>query len=593
MRARLLAALAIAAAAVAVAVVAPDIHTAGDFVETDVLDLGTTSPTPGARTRGGVRQNGNGYVAAPDRRALASVPVDMPAARGGHVLLRVWAYAYPRIPTSVRLRLADGRTRELGRPGHWNGKTFDLTQVPAGRARLEARTVNSTPSRALFLDRVTVERGPDSARSAASPWAVGLMVALVVLALLALARRLERHWPLAALLGGASVLLWHDARALELQPLSGGPETTWHAARAASWLGFHDGLLWGSWERLSSLTVQLFHALTPLVGTASAGVHSAGVFAAVLALAALYALGNRAAGRLGAVAMVMVALATGPFRDAALAGSPVPVIVLAGALFAYGLHACLAEASTQAMLLLGAGSFLVALAAPVLLPGVVAVTAIVALAYAPAGRRLRGLAAGFLAIAVLLIPHAVSTADQNGGDLFADMSAQATYARNVEFAGRGHGAPSPVQFEQHPYGGDPVSLPAYLFGDHSAWQVVGGALHGAQKALFGLSGGGLAGALGFALAALGVLYLLIVPRLRMLALLPLLACAPTLFFVDRGAISEMAGIGAAWPGLLTGVGLLGYALTGLLAPAARRSRGRLAAADARRKVALSAAEGDG
>jgi hypothetical protein len=294
------------------------------------------------------------------------------------------------------------------------------------------------------------------------------------------------------------------------------------------------------------------------------------VLVLLIALAAVYAFGYRAAGRLGAIVSISVAIAAAPLRDAALAGTPLPVLVLAAALFGYALHACLAEATPFAITLLAAGVALLTLADPVWLPGALVSLAVVALVCAERARRVRVLGIGLLATALLLTPHLASTASQNDGSLFANMSARAIAARNAEFVGQGHGAPTPVQYADDPLSGEPVTIAEYLFGDHSISQVVGGVLDGAQEsfAAWGESGSsGIAGAIAFALVILGGLYVLVLARLRLLVLLPSLVVAPSLFIVSRTEADPLAGGAALWTCLLVCAGILAYATEQLARPA--------------------------
>lgn len=566
---RVVTGLLVLAAVAAAILVGPDIHSDGDITEVDPLELGVQSPIL-AQTTGRIDQDEHGYRVLSGGRGTATVPFVLPDPGDGRTLLRIWAYAPDGVSTAVALQFAKGSERFLGRPKQWVGKSFDVTdEARGGSVRIVARSVNRTDEPVLFLDRIAPVAAPASARATASAWSVGLLVALLAAALLALAARFRTHWPLPLLLGGAAALLWADVPSLSLEPLSPDVAPTWNAVRDASWFGFHDGLFWGSWELLSSLTVQFFHALTPFVGTAPVSARSAGIFVGLLALAAVYALGNRAAGRLGAVVATCLALASDAFRDAAVAGTSLPVLILAAALFGYALHACLAEASIPAILLLAGGVALLAIAEPTWLPGGLGALVLVALAYAPEGQRLRGLGAGLLAVAILLIPHWASTADQHEGSMFADMSARATYARNVEFLDGGHGAPTAVEFSRDPISGRPVTLSGYLLRDHSVSQATGGVLAGGHQAFSAIArrdASGILGLLAFVVLLLGAVYVLILPRLRALVLLPPLIAAPTLFFADREAMSAFAAAAPMWPALFAVGGILAYAVVKLARP---------------------------
>ena len=196
--------------------------------------------------------------------------------------------------------------------------------------------------------------------------------------------------------------LWHEIAGAAFLPLALDSAATWQAATSASWLGLHDGALWGSWTGLSSLAVQLAHAFTPIVGTGSSSARAAALPTALLALAAIYALVARAAGRAAALLALVLALAAGGFRADVIAAAPLPALVLAGAVFGYALHACIARATTAAIAVLGAAAALLAIAEPAWGAGALAAVVVVALARAPSGSRLRLAGAGLLAAAVCL-----------------------------------------------------------------------------------------------------------------------------------------------------------------------------------------------
>jgi hypothetical protein len=319
------------------------------------------------------------------------------------------------------------------------------------------------------------------------------------------------------------------------------------------------------------LVVQLFHALIPLTGTAAVSARTASMVIALVALAAIYALGHRAAGRLGALAALGAAVAAAPLRDAAVAGDALPVLVLSGALFVYALHAALAQATRPAMVTLAAAAALVALADPAWLPGAVLVVVLVALLRAGTAGRRRAVGAGLLTLALLLAPHVASTADQNAGRPFADLSARAITARNAEFEPGTHGAPTAGQLTRDPLSGDRVSLASYILGDHSAGEVADGVASGANDAAGAYAargGAGLLASLALALVAIGTLYLLVVPRLRLMVLLPPLITIPALFIADRGGEDAAAAAAVAWPAFLAAGAMGAYAVAQLLRPLA-------------------------
>ncbi|MGH2917268.1 MAG: hypothetical protein ACRDLS_01515, partial [Solirubrobacteraceae bacterium] len=258
---------------------------------------------------------------------------------------------------------------------------------------------------------------------------------------------------------------------------------------------------------------------------------------------------------------VLLAAGAAELHDAVLDGAPLPALVLAGALFGYALHACLAEATRPAIVMLGAAAALLALAEPAWLPGALVVLLIVALTRAVRPHRLKIAGAGLLAVLVCLVPHLASTASQNEGRPFADMDARAVTARNAEFAGDGHGAPTAVELSRDPLSGRPVDLAGYLFSDHSASQFAGGALAGGQDSITAFNqtaDAGVLGILAFVVAAAGALFVLLLERLRLLVLLAPLVVAPTLFIAANTAADPAAAGAVLWPVMLACAGILAY-----------------------------------
>jgi hypothetical protein len=400
----------------------------------------------------------------------------------------------------------------------------------------------------------------------AQGWMVGLWLALIVSTVLLTTNRVRRHWMLVFITGAGGYFLWRAIPGMSLNRLDGQAALIWPAVQKASWLGFHNGLWWGSWVGVSSLTVQLFHAVTPLVGTGSAGALGAGALLGIAAVIAIYAVGNRVAGRRGAGIAAVSALVADSFRLEVGVGTSIPVLALAATLFLYAVHVCLTRTTRQEIILLAGAGSLMCLADPTWIPGVVIAIVVMALAYAPAGQRMRVLGVGLLALALLTLPNRTSTADQNGGDPLADINHEIRFARNVEFAGQSrYGAPSLAAFKRDPTGtGNPVGLGDYLFVDHSVPVAVGATLTGGYKAISSFAvreETKLAGLLVFVLMVGGLAYLLILPRLRMLFIIPLVVSAPSLFLASRHAILPFeAGMGI-WPSLLVGSGVLVYAIS--------------------------------
>lgn len=265
------------------------------------------------------------------------------------------------------------------------------------------------------------------------------------------------------------------------------------------------------------------------------------------------------------------AFAAPPFRDAATSGAETVVTILAAAVFAYAVHAALAEASTAAIVLVAAGGALAVLADPLWLPGVVAALLILGLLYGRAGNRTKVISVGLLVLALLLAPNRLSVADQNHSDVVADLRSAAATARVLE--GRSE-TPRLDDFAR-PTAPDSssVGLLEFIFGDHSFAVVVGATLEGVADVLgaFGeIDDPKLLAALGFVLSVAGFAYLLILPRLRMLALLPALLAFPELFFTGRGVWPPFLAGAAIWPAFVAGAGLVVYVALAVCGPAVVR-----------------------
>ncbi len=567
-------------------VVGPGMHARGTLVEDRVLELGAAAATnPAAQIRGPVTEDVDGYRVGGGGEAVVVLPLNLPAPGDGRTLLRVWAYGPQGVRTTAVLRAADGSERSLGRATNWVGETFDVTSAArVGTVQLRVRAENSTAQPILFLDRVAPIAAPGSLEVTAPAWSVGLFVLLAAAALLELAGRWRRHWMLPLILAPTAALVWAQIAGKSYEPLAGDSAATWDAVREASWLGFHDGVLWGSWTSVSSLAVQVFHAFTPLVGTAPVSARSAAMLTGLLAIGAIYALAYRATGRAGAGLAALLAVCAIGFTDATIAGTALPVLILAGAIFGYALHACLAAATPLAIGTLGGAAALCALAEPTWLPGALLVVAIVAFVCAERPERLKVAGVGLLTAAVCLAPHLASTASQNDGRMFATIDARAVAARNVEFVGEGHGAPTPPELARDPLSGERVSLAGYLIGDHSVSQFVGGTLAGGQDSVTAFNATdrtGVAGTLLFILAAAGALLVLLLPRLRLLVLLAPLVVAPTLFIAAQTPADPAQAGAVLWPVMLTGAAVLAYVAARFAIPLLAPHRARIEALQAR------------
>jgi hypothetical protein len=222
-------------------------------------------------------------------------------------------------------------------------------------------------------------------------------------------------------------------------------------------------------------------------------------------------------------------------------------------LFLFVIHASLAEVSMAVVILLAITGALVVLTDPLWLAGVALTLVFLTLAYArsPAYERFRLAGVGLIALTLLILPNRLSVGNQHGGNLFGDLTDRATIAAS----GSGSHASSRR-----------IGMATYLF-DRSPTAFAGGALRGLDRSLnasrhHGQSG--LAGLVSFAIAGLGTLILLVIPRLRLLALLPLLIAVPTLFLASRNAEDVFAAGVPLWCAMLIGGALLVYVFSTLL-----------------------------
>lgn len=537
----------------------------GDATTAAQLDLGQEDPPTNAISYGAVERNVDGFAVDPGSTGTVFLPLPVQRPRSDNLLLlRLTAYGSSELDTRVRI-VGSGIDRYLGAPESWDGKEFGLTGLRRrGQLSLAVSTRNSSDVASLFLDRVVLTTAPETARTEAPAWLIAIWIGTLAAALLSLARQLRRHWVLPGLLALGGAVLWNPVAERAFEPLEATASSLWAAARDASWLGLDGGLLTGSYDVLSPLAVQLAHALTPITGGGSAGARAASVLVAIAALAALYAAGNRIAGRTGAVTAVLLALISDAFREAAVAGGAVPAAILAATVLLIAIHACLAKVTRPGAVILGVAGAVAALAEPAWVPGILAATALLVVLRADRPERWRLLGVTLLAFTILFLPNRVATAHQNGGDMLADLGDRATLARNIEFVGQGHGAPATRdELSEDPLAGERVGLGEYVLGDHSLSVAVGGVF----SALYdGLDAAGqrdetrLLGLVAFAFSILGTLYLLVVPHLRLLVLLPVLVAAPTLFLASRGAITPYEGGAAFWPALFCAGGVLGFVL---------------------------------
>jgi hypothetical protein len=570
------AALVCAAVAMSIVVVPEMGSTTSPIYGTD-LELGTQSPAAHARATAAVQSNAYGYVIAPHATGSLTLPVPLLArAAGDATYLQLWVYGGSAVRAVVSIAGSDGRALALG-AGRWVGHPIGVSSITTpstGRVVLRVTATNSSSTPVLFMDKVLEAAVPSGATPTADRWLVALWAALVTAAGLAVWRwRLRRHFPLALLIGLGAFVLWEPIRRSLFTPLAGSAAHLWSAVGSARTIDLHHGLISGSFGGLSDVAIELDHIVTPIAGSGATGARTASALVALGALAALYAAGHRVAGASGAIAAILLALLAAPFRAAATSGDATPALLLASALLCLAIHAFLSAPGRRQAIMLGAAGALGVLADPLWLPGIVLGFAILIAVHGVQGRRLRVLGVCLLTIVALLLPSRASVLAQHGGEPFGDLAAQATLARNVEFVGRGYGAPAKAAvLSANPSAGPSVGIFAYVFGDHSFGTVAGDFLDGGAQALAapGRQADGAVAVLAFAFVVVGSIYLLMVPKLRMLVLVPLLLALPVVFFVDVGAQPAFTADVPVWVGMLLGGSVLTYVVV-------RGVRGRLIA----------------
>jgi hypothetical protein len=508
-------------------------------------DLNAGVPTPGLRTSGAVSRNVFGFVVQSFGQATVRFGVNAVSRPGSRNVLFISAGGGPDVRTEVTLIDGAGKRHPLGRPSRWIRHRVDVTSL-AGTPplRLEFSAANSGSEDRLFADQVRAATYPASAVPSASRGAVAIWVALGVLLVLAVARRIRRDAP--SIHGGALEPQFSDI---------------WDSAVRAKWFDLDQGLVSGTFGEHSALGVQLFHALTPITGTGAVGSRTAALLVGVGALAVIYALARRVAGPIGAVAALACVLLSDPFRAVLERGDSTGTLVLASALFLLATHHVLLRGDRTAMVLLGAAGALAILAEPTWWPGVVAAIVLLALRYAAVPARL-ALGSALLALVLLSLPARVSVAHQAAGDVNADVIRRATFARNVEYVGRGHGAPPDrAALAANTFSGPQVGLGDYLVGDHSLSLLVGGTLSGAydaQSATADRPHAGVAGLIAFIAEIAGIVFLLMLPRLRLLVIVPAMLAVVPWFFVSRNALPSFAGNAAFFPAMVIGAAALVY-----------------------------------
>lgn len=584
---RRLPALALLAAFVVLsALVIPRLDATGSATVTP-YELDSSKPVPRVRLHG-LTRNVYGFVASPFGSGTASFGVPAPPSNLGDRTVLLITAGQADAPTRVTLVDRSGRRHLLGTARAWRAHEVNVSGIRLGgrRSRLAFAATSESPVARLVADRVVIATYPPSAIPEAGRWEVAAWAALGVLAVLALLGRLRRDLLLVGATGLTAWLVWPSIVSSALAPL---PSDVWLPATHASWLGLDHGLLSGTFGAASALSVQLFHVLGPITGTGAAGARVASMLVGVLAVVAIYALGRRVAGLVGAGAAVTLALICDPFRDSLSSGNSDAVLVLASCLFLLAMHRVLVKGDLLSLALLGATGAIAMLADATWWPGLVASLVLLALWFArEASPRLR-LAVALGVFVLVALPARVSILDQ-GGNLTSDVTLRTTYARNAEFAGRGHGAPpDSATLAAAPYSGPRVGLGSYVFGDHSLPVVADGTVSGAYHAL-GSAGARpatkIVGLLAFLLELAGLAYLLILPRLRLFVLIPALLSLVPWFLSDRTDNHPFVTVAGFWPAMLLGGAALVYAGSQLAAPRVRAS-GLVSALRARGAALLS------
>jgi hypothetical protein len=217
------------------------------------------------------------------------------------------------------------------------------------------------------------------------------------------------------------------------------------------------------------------------------------------------------------------------------------------------------------MLLLGAAGALAILADPAWWPGVLAAIVLLAVREAPRGARRVSVGIAVLVLVLMVLPNRLSVAHQFDGRLDGDLAERVTLARNAEFVGRGRGAPpNRAALQANPDAGSKVGLAGYVLGDHSLRVVAHGTLSGAHQGLTVVAQrpeAKLFGLLAFAMQVVGAAFVLFLPRLRLLVVIPTLLALVPWFLANRQALDPFAAQAAFWPGLLVGAACLAYALS--------------------------------
>jgi hypothetical protein len=549
-------------------VVLPRLQADGDVQQT-TYDFVTGKPITGLRTTGPVLREPYGFMLPSNSNGRVSFQIGTTAPPQGQRTLLLVTAGGTALGSPTTLSLVDGAgvRHTVATPAGWYQRHVDITRLLSGGGitRLDFVTRNRTKDFQRIVLQVRVATYPTGAIPDAGRWEVGLWVALAVLLVLALLRRLRQDAILALGAGFTAFLIWPAIQSAVFQDV---PSDLWQPATHAGWIDLNTGLLSGTFGIRSALAVQLLHALTPITGTGLVGARTASMLTGVLAIVAIYALGRRVGGPAGAVTAVACALLTEPFRANLSTGNSTGTLVLAACLFLLAVHRVLLRPDRGGMLLLGAGGAIAILAEPTWWPGVVAAVVLLAVRYAPKGTVRGALVAALLALLLVSLPSRVSVARQSGGDVNADVSGRSTLARNVEFLGRGHGAPpNRKALTADPTGGPTAGLFGYVLGDHSLSVVGGGMLSGADDGLSALQQRvetpHILTLVAFIVELAGLAFLLVVPGLRLLVLIPALLALVPWFFANRGVLDPFIAQTAFWPAMLAGAAAVAYAVWGI------------------------------
>jgi len=542
-RQRLLAlAVAVVATALVASIAIPRMETDGAAAVVLRQTFDKNAPAPDVSRN--FTRTGSGYFVAPGGRGRVTVPVHIPSQAGAQDYLFIYGQSPNPGSTRVTLVGSNGSKRSLGEASDWSAQPLNVTSLlDSGPLKVVLSTVNRSPTAYRVLAGVKATATPDSTIIEASEALVAFLLALAMATLLLATRKIDVHWPLVGVTGLAAYFFWSEAVGMSFNPLLGEARVLQAMVVEASWFGLDDGLLTGSSLVSSPLAVQLHHALTPIVGTGSSAARAGSALLAVAAVIAVYFAANRAAGRWPAAFVSILMIIADPFRLAAGTGSSVSVLVLAAALLVLAIHMCLARATVTSVSVLGFSGLLIVLANPLWLPGMFLAAGFLGYRYAEEGERMKMAAISLLILTLLTLPNRVSTMDQNGGDPFADVRSRSEAARLDELVADKEIVGAQPQID---------SIPALISSTASG-------ARGATDALAARPETGLAALIAFLPLAIGSLFLLILPRLRMLILLPLVVSAPVLFLAGEEAVDPLTAGAGIWPGMLVAAAIMAFA----------------------------------